>query len=92
MKHRRRLWRSPFLNVCEAILSKAEWLVEERRVKRIGEDEWIVIGVRGKHVVRRGATGYLYCNCKGFQACGTCSHTVAVFLYENGKVKAEAEA
>ena len=92
MKHRRRLWRSPSLNVCEAILSKAEWLIENRRVKRVAEDKWLVAGIKNRHIVRRGATGFLYCNCKGFQACGTCSHVVAVFIKENGRVKAEAEA
>ena len=94
-KRRRRLWHTDGVlaeSFADAILKKAEWLVRNWRVKRIAEDKWLVIGVRSKHIIKRGATGFLYCNCKGFQACGTCSHTVAVFLYENGRVKAEVEA
>ena len=92
-KHRRGLWHTNGVladDFASAILEKAEWLVRNGRIRRVSEDKWVVRGLRSKHIVKRGATGYLYCDCKGFHISGTCSHVISILLAESKGVKAEA--
>jgi hypothetical protein len=67
----------------ERALRKAQWLAEDGRVARIGDDTWAVEASTlhfGGYLVTRAPWGGLECECKGYHYRRTCSHVKAVAL------------
>ncbi len=64
-------------------MEKAVKLVEGRRIERISEERYNVIGDHGTYTVSVSLDGRVSCTCPGFQSKGMCSHSAAVILLNN---------
>ncbi len=64
----------------EAIVKKAQKLMRSRRIERIGDGVYNVIGDHGTYTVVERMDGSVLCNCPGFARNRICSHSLAVML------------
>ena len=64
----------------DRMIEKAYELVQKKRVERVGEGVYNVIGDHGTYIVARKIDGTLSCTCPGFIRRGRCSHSLAVLL------------
>ena len=64
----------------DAMIDKAMRLVKARRVERLDEGRFNVIGDHGTYFVVRTPDGKISCSCPGFQSRGQCSHSAAVMI------------
>lgn len=64
----------------DAMIEKAKRLVKARRVERLDEGRFNVVGDHGTYIVVRTPDGKISCSCPGFQSRGQCSHSAAVMI------------
>ncbi|MEM1562336.1 MAG: hypothetical protein QXE73_02875 [Candidatus Bathyarchaeia archaeon] len=64
----------------DRMIKKAYELICGRRIERIDEDTFNVIGVHGTYTVVRGVDGSISCSCAGFLTRKRCSHSLAVMM------------
>ncbi|MEM2168686.1 MAG: SWIM zinc finger family protein [Candidatus Bathyarchaeia archaeon] len=62
------------------MIEKAYDLICERRIERISEDAYNVVGIHGTYIVVRGNDGSITCSCPGFLTKKRCSHSLAVMM------------
>jgi len=64
----------------DRMIRKAYDLIRKKRVERLGDGLYNVIGEHGTYAVARRIDGTVTCTCPGFANKGRCSHSLAVLL------------
>ena len=64
----------------DRMIAKAQKLLRSRRVERLSDDLFNVVGDHGTYTVAQSYDGKISCNCPGFLNKGRCSHVTAVLL------------
>ena len=62
------------------MINKAFDIIRKKKVERLGEGLYNVVGVHGTYSVGRTIDGIVTCNCPGFAKKRKCSHSLAVIL------------
>lgn len=68
------------------MVEKAVRLVEGRRIERISDDKYNVIGDHGTYTVTVSQDGEVSCTCPGFRSKGMCSHSAAIIILNNPSI------
>jgi len=64
----------------DRMITKAYDLIRKKRVERLGDGLYNIIGEHGTYAVARKIDGTVTCTCPGFANKGRCSHSLAVLL------------
>ncbi len=67
----------------DIMVRKAYDLIQKKRVERLGEGIYNVIGEHGTYTVGRKIDGTVSCTCPGFARRARCSHSLAVIMLNN---------
>jgi hypothetical protein len=62
------------------LIIKAYDLIKKRRVERVGDGLYNVVGDHGTYTVGKAFKGKVSCSCPGFVRKGRCSHSLAVIM------------
>ncbi len=64
----------------DKMIEKAYELIMKKRIERVGEEFYNVVGEHGTYTVARKIDGSVSCSCPGFRQKGKCSHSFAVLM------------
>ena len=64
----------------DRMIEKAYELVQKKRIERVGDGVYNVVGEHGTYLVAQRIDGTFSCTCPGFVKRGRCSHLLAVLL------------
>ncbi|MEM2914722.1 MAG: SWIM zinc finger family protein [Candidatus Bathyarchaeia archaeon] len=64
----------------DKMFEKAYELILKKRVERVGDEFYNVIGKHGTYSVACKIDGTVSCSCPGFARKGRCSHSLAVMM------------
>ncbi|RJS84923.1 SWIM zinc finger family protein [Candidatus Bathyarchaeota archaeon] len=67
----------------DRMIEKAYELVQKKRIERVGDGVYNVVGEHGTYLVAQRTDGTFSCTCPGFLKRGGCSHLLAVLLLHN---------
>jgi len=67
----------------DRMIEKAYELVQKKRIERVGDGVYNVVGEHGTYLVAQRTNGTFSCTCPGFIKRGKCSHLLAVLLLHN---------
>ncbi|RLI78145.1 hypothetical protein DRP04_10460 [Archaeoglobales archaeon] len=74
--------------IIHPLLDKALQILRENHIKRLSSDCYIVKAksdpIAFYYLIRK-KNGTWKCSCRGFQIRGRCSHSLAIFLLEEGR-------
>jgi uncharacterized Zn finger protein len=65
------------------MITKAYDLIQKKKVERLSEGTYNVVGEHGTYTVGRKLDGTVSCTCPGFARRGRCSHALAVMMLNN---------
>jgi hypothetical protein len=72
-------------NRCPSLLDKTLFILRNSHVKRLSRDCYLVRAESDPimdHYIVRKVKGVWRCSCRGYEKRGRCSHSLAVFLFE----------
>ncbi len=68
------------------MIRKAYELMVKKRIERVGDQFYNVVGEHGTYAVARQIDGTVSCSCPGFTNKGRCSHSLAVMIMNDSKL------